>query len=151
MKETNKDTGKSNYEEKQEAFTNRTSVAFMVDDCKWYVKESPKQIPTQEKWHDPVDNPQITLWTQSGNYNPANAAFGLRRTNSPKEFRNHQGVDLFAIEGTNAYACLNGEVILVEDNPKRKGLGRFVIIKVTDPKRIRDFQGEENQLYSTES
>ena len=71
MKETNKDTGKSNYEEKQEAFTNRTSVAFMVDDCKWYVKESPKQIPTQEKWHDPVDNPQITLWTQSGNYNPA--------------------------------------------------------------------------------
>lgn len=140
MKETNKDTGKSNYEEKQEAFTNRTSVAFMVDDCKWYVKESPKQIPTQEKWHDPVDNPQITLWTQSGNYNPANAAFGLRRTNSPKEFRNHQGVDLFAIEGTNAYACLNGEVILVEDNPKRKGLGRFVIIKVTDPKELEIFR-----------
>ena len=140
MREINKDTGKSNYEEKQEAFTNRTSVAFMVDNCKWDVKESPKQTPKQGKWHDPVDNPQITLWTQSGNYNPANAAFGLRRTNSPKEFRNHQGVDLFAIEGTNAYACLNGEVILVEDNPKRKGLGRFVIIKVTDPKELEIFR-----------
>ena len=140
MREINKDTGKSNYEEKQEAFTNRTSVAFMVDNCKWDVKESPKQTPKQGKWHDPVDNPQITLWTQSGNYNPANAAFGLRRTNSPKKFRNHQGVDLFAIEGTNAYACLNGEVILVEDNPKRKGLGRFVIIKVTDPKELEIFR-----------
>ena len=140
MKETNKDTGKSNYEEKQEAFTNRTSVAFMVDNCKWNVKESPKQTPKQGKWHDPVDNPQITLWTQSGNYNPANAAFGLRRTNSPKKFRNHQGVDLFAIEGTNAYACLNGEVILVGDNPKREGLGRFVIIKVTDPKELEIFR-----------
>ena len=140
MKETNKDTGKSNYEEKQEAFTNRTSVAFMVDDCKWNVKESPKQTPKQGKWHDPVDNPQITLWTQSGKYNPANAAFGLRRTNSPKKFRNHQGVDLFAIEGTNAYACLNGEVILVGDNPKREGLGQFVIIKVTDPKELEIFR-----------
>ena len=140
MREINKDTGKSNYEEKQEAFTNRTSVAFMVDNCKWDVKESPKQTPKQGKWHDPVDNPQITLWTQSGNYNPANAAFGLRRTNSPKKFRNHQGVDLFAIEGTNAYACLNGEVILVGDNPKREGLGRFVIIKVTDPKELEIFR-----------
>ena len=140
MKEINKDTGKSNYEEKQEAFTNRTSVAFMVDNCKWNVKESPKQTPKQGKWHDPVDNPQITLWTQSGNYNPANAAFGLRRTNSPKKFKNHQGVDLFAIEGTNAYACLNGEVILVGDNPKREGLGRFVIIKVTDPKELEIFR-----------
>ena len=140
MKEINKDTGKSNYEEKQEAFTNRTSVAFMVDNCKWDVKESPKQTPKQGKWHEPVDNPQITLWTQSGNYNPANAAFGLRRTNSPKKFRNHQGVDLFAIEGTNAYACLNGEVILVGDDPKREGLGQFVIIKVTDPKELEIFR-----------
>ena len=140
MKETNKDTGKSNYEEKQEAFTNRTSVAFMVDNCKWNVKEPPKQTPKQGKWHEPVDNPQITLWTQSGNYNPANAAFGLRRTNSPKKFRNHQGVDLSAIEETNAYACLNGEVILVGDNPKREGLGRFVIIKVTDPKELEIFR-----------
>ena len=140
MKETNKDTGKSNYEEKQEAFTNRTSVAFMVDNCKWDVKESPKQTPKQGKWHDPVDNPQITIWTQSGRNDPSNAAFGLRRTNSPKKFRNHQGVDLFAIEGTNAYACLNGEVILVGDNPKREGLGRFVIIKVTDPKELEIFR-----------
>lgn len=140
MKETNKDTGKSNYEEKQETFTNRTSVAFMVDNCKWNVKESPKQTPKQGKWHDHVDNPQITLWTQSGKYNPANATFGLRRTNSPKKFRNHQGVDLFAIEGRNAYACLNGEVILVGDNPKREGLGQFVIIKVTDPKELEIFR-----------
>ena len=133
-------TSKTNYEEKQEVFTNRTSVAFMVDNCKWNVKESPKQTPKQGKWHDPVDDPQITLWTQNGNYNPANAAFGLRRTASPKKFKNHRGVDLFAIEGTNAYACLNGEVILVGDDPKQEGLGRFVIIKVTDPKELEIFR-----------
>lgn len=127
MKETNKDTGKSNYEEKQEAFTNRTSVAFMVDNCKWDVKESPKQTPKQGKWHEPVDNPQITLWTQSGRNDPSNAVFGARNNR-------HQGVDLFALEGTNVYACLGGIVDRVVTCDAKgnyvKGQGITVVIKI---------------------
>ena len=134
MREINKDTGKSNYEEKQEAFTNRTSVAFMVDDCKWNVKESPKQTPKQGKWHDPVDNPQITLWTQSGKYNPANAAFGVPRPNK----KYHQGVDLFCTEGSNVYACLDGIVESITDSPK--GQGQTIVLKITDKEQINYFR-----------
>lgn len=134
MKETNKDTGKSNYEEKQEAFTNRTSVAFMVDNCKWNVKESPKQTPKQGKWHEPVDNPQITLWTQSGKYNPANAAFGVPRPNK----KYHQGVDLFCTEGSNVYACLDGIVESITDSPK--GQGQTIVLKITDKEQINYFR-----------
>ena len=134
MKETNKDTGKSNYEEKQEAFTNRTSVAFMVDNCKWNVKEPPKQTPKQGKWHEPVDNPQITIWTQSGRNEPSNAVFGAKRPNG----HYHQGVDLFCTEGSNVYACLDGIVESITDSPK--GQGQTIVLKITDKEQINYFR-----------
>jgi M23 peptidase domain-containing protein (fragment) len=134
MKETNKDTGKSNYEEKQEAFTNRTSIAFMVDNCKWDVKESPKQTPKQGKWHEPVDNPQITIWTQSGRNEPSNAVFGAKRPNG----HYHQGVDLFCTEGSNVYACLDGIVESITDSPK--GQGQTIVLKITDKEQINYFR-----------
>lgn len=127
-------TGKTNYEEKQEAFTNRTSVAFIVDNCKWNVKESPKQTPKQGKWHDPVDNPQITLWTQNGNYNPANAAFGVPRPNK----KYHQGVDLFCTEGSNVYACLDGIVESITTSPE--GQGQTIVLKITDKEQLNYFR-----------
>ena len=134
MKETNKDTGKSNYEEKQEAFTNRTSVAFIVDNCKWNVKEPPKQTPKQGKWHEPVDNPQITIWTQSGRNEPSNAVFGAKRPNG----HYHQGVDLFCTEGSNVYACLDGIVESITDSPK--GQGQTIVLKITDKEQINYFR-----------
>ena len=134
MREINKDTGKSNYEEKQEAFTNRTSVAFMVDNCKWDVKESPKQTPKQGKWHEPVDNPQITIWTQSGRNEPSNAVFGAKRPNG----HYHQGVDLFCTEGSNVYACLDGIVESITDSPK--GQGQTIVLKITDKEQINYFR-----------
>ena len=134
MKETNKDTGKSNYEEKQEAFTNRTSVAFIVDNCKWNVKEPPKQTPKQGKWHEPVDNPQITIWTQSGRNEPSNAVFGAKRPNG----HYHQGVDLFCTEGSNVYACLDGIVESITDSPK--GQGQTIVLKITDKEQLNYFR-----------
>ncbi|WP_455261112.1 peptidoglycan DD-metalloendopeptidase family protein [Prevotella jejuni] len=134
MKETNKDTGKSNYEEKQEAFTNRTSVAFIVDNCKWNVKEPPKQTPKQGKWHEPVDNPQITIWTQSGRNEPSNAVLGAKRPNG----HYHQGVDLFCTEGSNVYACLDGIVESITDSPK--GQGQTIVLKITDKEQINYFR-----------
>ena len=134
MREINKDTGKSNYEEKQEAFTNRTSVAFIVDNCKWNVKEPPKQTPKQGKWHEPVDNPQITIWTQSGRNEPSNAVFGAKRPNG----HYHQGVDLFCTEGSNVYACLDGIVESITDSPK--GQGQTIVLKITDKEQINYFR-----------
>ena len=99
----------------------------MVDNCKWNVKESPKQTSKQGKWHEPVNNPQITIWTQSGCNDPSNAVFGARNNR-------HQGVDLFALEGTNVYACLGGIVdrIVTRDAKGNyvKGQGITVVIKI---------------------
>ena len=134
MKETNKDTGKSNYEEKQEAFTNRTSVAFMVDNCKWDVKESPKQTPKQGKWHEPVDNPQITIWTQSGRNEPSNAVFGAKRPNG----HYHQGLDIFCVEGTRVYACLDGTIEAI--SKAYSGQGQTIFLKITDKEQLEAFR-----------
>ena len=134
MKETNKDTGKSNYEEKQEAFTNRTSVAFMVDNCKWDVKESPKQTPKQGKWHEPVDNPQITIWTQSGRNEPSNAVFGAKRPNG----HYHQGLDIFCVEGTKVYACLDGTIEAI--SKAYSGQGQTIVLKITDKEQLEAFR-----------
>ena len=134
MKETNKDTGKSNYEEKQEAFTNRTSVAFIVDNCKWNVKEPPKQTPKQGKWHEPVDNPQITIWTQSGRNEPSNAVFGAKRPNG----HYHQGLDIFCVEGTRVYACLDGTIEAI--SKAYSGQGQTIFLKITDKEQLEAFR-----------
>lgn len=71
----------TNWREKQKSFDRETSKAFLTESCLWGKKSSPKPKENLSKWHEPVDNPQITLWTQSGKYNPANAAFGVPRPN----------------------------------------------------------------------
>ena len=55
-------------------------------------------------WHEPVDNPQIPLWNSEGNIKPQSNTFGTGRN------RLHTGLDIFAIEGSNVYACLDAVV-----------------------------------------
>ena len=80
------------------------------------------------KWHDPVDNPQITIYMQSGGDDPGWASFGNVRNS-----RVHHGIDFFAIKGTNIYACLDAFVVGVET---QRGYGKILILKV---KNIDDF------------
>ena len=124
----------TNWRKKQKSFDRETSKAFLTESCLWGKKSSPKPKENLSKWHDPVDNPQITLWTQSGKYNPANAAFGAPRPNK----KYHQGVDLFCTEGSNVYACLDGIVESITDSPK--GQGQTIVLKITDKEQINYFR-----------
>ena len=124
----------TNWREKQKSFDRETSKAFLTESCLWGKKSSPKPKENLSKWHDPVDNPQITLWTQSGKYNPANAAFGVPRPNK----KYHQGVDLFCTEGSNVYACLDGIVESITDSPK--GQGQTIVLKITDKEQLNYFR-----------
>ena len=117
----------TNWRRKQKSFDRETSKAFLTESCLWNKKSSPKPKENPSKWHEPVDNPQITLWTQSGRNDPSNAVFGARNNR-------HQGVDLFALEGTNVYACLGGIVDRVVTCDAKgnyvKGQGITVVIKI---------------------
>ena len=124
----------TNWRKKQKSFDRETSKAFLTESCLWNKKSSPKPKENPSRWHDPVDNPQITLWTQSGKYNPANAAFGVPRPNK----KYHQGVDLFCTEGSNVYACLDGIVESITDSPK--GQGQTIVLKITDKEQINYFR-----------
>jgi len=81
-------------------------------------------------WHDPVDNPQITIYTQSGHEKPWRSSFGYTRKDISA---NHHGLDIFALKGTNIYACLDATVVGVEN---QGGYGKILILKI---KNVNDF------------
>ena len=121
--------GKSNWELKQDVFNKETSQAFQISLC---VCPQKKEKKPEIKWHDPLDNPHIALYTQSGKNNFENQVFGLTRG------RPHQGLDLFALEGTKLYACLAGKVVVTR-NKHQKGL-RYVVIEVSDEEQLKIFR-----------
>ncbi|MBL4746667.1 MAG: hypothetical protein JKY08_09910, partial [Flavobacteriaceae bacterium] len=84
---------------------------------KEFLKESPFKM-ISNNWHEPVDDPQIAMFTQGGNSTPQNNTFGKHRSSKTKL---HAGLDLFALEGTNVYACLDAEVFETQEWVRTKG------------------------------
>lgn len=76
-------------------------------------------------WHDPIDNPEITLYNYYGTYNPQGSSFGRVRNGGTK---NHQGLDIFAPTGTPVKACLDGTVVTVNQNDGN--WGKLIVIEV---------------------
>ena len=132
IKEKNKP---SSWERKQNSFNLETSKAFVIDQCN--LSENKKIKDGQ--WHDPVDNPQIAVFTQNGNDNPANQVFGTTRG------RAHQGIDLFALEGSNLYACLSGKVVITRN--KGKAGHQYVVIEVSKKSQIEIFRKRRRNDY----
>ena len=131
-----KEKGKpSSWEQKQNSFNLETSKAFVIDQCN--LSENKKIKDGQ--WHDPVDNPQIAVFTQKGNDNPANQVFGTTRG------RAHQGIDLFALEGSNLYACLSGKVVITRN--KGKAGHQYVVIEVSKKSQIEIFRKRRRNDY----
>ncbi|MFV0531547.1 MAG: peptidoglycan DD-metalloendopeptidase family protein [Flavobacteriales bacterium] len=79
-------------------------------------------------WREPIDNPQIAIYTQGGSKRPWRSAFGDVGRDIRDPGLNHSGLDLFAEIGTNIYASLPGEVI--EVNMNGGGAGIYLKIKV---------------------
>ena len=132
IKEKNKP---SSWERKQNSFNLETSKAFVIDQCN--LSENKKSKDGQ--WHDPIDNPQIAVFTQKGNDNPANQVFGTTRG------RAHQGIDLFALEGSNLYACLSGKVVITRN--KGKAGHQYVVIEVSKKSQLEIFRKRRRNDY----
>ncbi|MEN4761841.1 hypothetical protein ABEG63_16030 [Chryseobacterium sp. C39-AII1] len=77
---------------------------------------------SNSSWHDPVDNPQITVHNFNGSYDPDFSSFGGHRG------RPHTGLDIFAInKRTKIYACLKGKIVYSDNIP---GYGKTIVLKV---------------------
>lgn len=85
------------------------------------------------KWHDPVDNPMLCLYSQGGETKkPWHGSFGPTiRDNVNK----HTGMDLFAKPGTNIYSCVKGKVVRSEINSSM--FGELIVIKVIDEETLK--------------
>ncbi|TPN85421.1 PAAR-like protein [Aquimarina algicola] len=105
-------------------------------------EETQEEVKTSE-WTDPVQDPEITLFTFSGNYRPKGSTFGGVRRRSNGSVRNHTGLDIFAEAGTELYACLDGVVDQIYTGP---GFGLVVVIKIDS---IDDLKNARNQYALT--
>lgn len=80
-----------------------------------------------ENWHDPVINPISTIYMQSGGGGENGKHWGL--FGKTRLGKSHTGLDLFAVTGTNIYACVDGTVY---NRRWHGGYGNTITIKIKD-------------------
>ena len=119
-------------------------------DTFWYFEpfawvEQMKRVFSVSKWHDPVDNPMCTIFTQSqvsGQFNENGKHWGL--FGKTRGGSTHQGLDLFAIPNDNVYACVEG---IIYEKKRHEGYGQTVTIKITDRETFLTKKREYQLLY----
>lgn len=104
-----------------------------------------KEIEKRSDWHNPVDDPQLCLYTQNGNYRPRYNVFGKVRKERTK--LNHQGIDFLVLPGSNAYACVDAYVEFIEE---QTGYGNVICLKVKDKEAFLKRKRNFNLVYSSE-
>ncbi len=81
-----------------------------------------------DEWHDPLDNMMSCYFTQYGNPKPYNSIFCTRSGSY------HQGVDLFAKIKTPVYACMDGEILYINENSSSGG--KIIYLRVTGRRQL---------------
>ncbi len=96
---------------------------FRVNEC------SPiEKVSSDGKWHDPVDNPQLCLYSQGGESKKTwHGSFGPTIRDGVNK---HTGMDLFAKPETNVYACVKSKVVRSEINSSM--FGQMIVLQVID-------------------
>lgn len=83
---------------------------------------------------DPIKNPQVTYYNFRGEVYPDWAKFGLTRSNGA---RGHQGVDIFALPGTDVYAVLDGKIVDMYVDKTGYGLNFYLEVDPKELERIK--------------
>ncbi|MGE8432162.1 M23 family metallopeptidase [Chryseobacterium joostei] len=112
------------------------------------ITEQPKK-EEKGKWHNPVDNPMCTIFTQNqtvGEFNDAGKHWGLFGKTRGSSI--HYGLDLFAKPGSPIYACVKCEVYkIVTDGNVPKGYGKQIFLKVLDKETFLEHYQKYSKLY----
>ncbi|MFC5046168.1 M23 family metallopeptidase [Aquimarina hainanensis] len=112
---------------------------------KEFLKRSAFQV-ISTNWHEPVDDPQIAIYNQHGIKKAKSNTFGLGRG------RFHSGLDIFSLEGSNVYACLDAEVFEIQKwaSKDKSGYGHNITLKVKNPQELRNRKREYKKAFSTD-
>ena len=79
---------------------------------------------------NPIKNPQVTYYNFRGEEYPDWAKFGMTRSNG---IRAHQGIDIFAVPGTDVFAVLDGKIVDLYVDKLGYGLNFYMEV---DPKEL---------------
>lgn len=117
--------------------------------CQIEVKKEPRKESSKEKWHDPVNNPMCTIFTQNqiaGTFNDAGKHWGL--FGKTRGSNTHYGLDLFSKPGSPIFACVKCEVYkIVTDGNVPKGYGKQIFLKVIDKETFLEHYEKYTKLY----
>lgn len=118
----------TNFKLKVRRFKENMSVNFELGKCEW------ESSQTSGFWTDPVKNPQACYFSQNGNELPHNAVFLDKKKGGS---RIHQGLDIYAEEGTMVYACVDGEITRIKQASLKKldydedDCNQYIVLKVS--------------------
>ncbi|EKB58887.1 M23 family metallopeptidase [Bergeyella zoohelcum] len=101
---------------------------FKVNECRLV-----ESVPSDGKWHDPVDNPRLTKYNYDGKEKPSSGTYGECRRYSDGRKKYHGGFDFFAIPGVDkVYACLKSNIVEVRYSNSAGWIVRLKIQNVSD-------------------
>ena len=83
---------------------------------------------------NPVKDPQVTYYNFRGEVYPDWAKFGLTRSNGA---RGHQGIDIFALPGTDVYAVLDGKIVDMYVDKTGYGLNFYLEVNPKELEKIK--------------
>ena len=109
---------------------NNTYRHFRVSECSKDVKTEDEPTAETGVWHNPVADPRRPKYNSLGNIKPVSGAYGDVRNGYTKY---HSGLDLFAVPGTEVYACLKGKVV---DSSPGNTAGQTIRIKIDNVKDL---------------
>ena len=83
---------------------------------------------------NPIKNPQVTYYNFRGEEYPDWAKFGMTRSNGIKA---HQGIDIFAVPGTDVFAVLDGKIVDLYVDKKGYGLNFYLEVDPNELEKIK--------------
>jgi glycyl-glycine endopeptidase ALE-1 len=83
---------------------------------------------------NPIKNPQVTYYNFRGEEYPDWAKFGMTRSNG---IRAHQGIDIFAVPGTEVFAVLDGKIVDLYVDRLGYGLNFYMEVDPQELEKIK--------------
>ena len=118
-----------------------TIIIGLIFSSKIFVNTKHKEVVTEVKEEednifriDPIKNPQVTYYNFRGEEYPDWAKFGMTRSNG---IRGHQGIDIFAIPGTDVFAVLDGTIVDLYVDRTGYGLNFYMEVDPNELEKIK--------------
>ena len=133
-----------------------TIIIGLIFSSKIFVNNKHKEVVTNVKEEkgdnifriNPIKNPQVTYYNFRGEEYPDWAKFGMTRSNG---IRGHQGIDIFAIPGTDVFAVLDGTIVDLYVDRTGYGLNFYMEVDPNELEKIKrkNYKPKENAREET--